>query len=203
MKLYYLTGACPLVTHIVLEWTGQSYEAIKVEREELKQEQFLKLNPLGQVPVLTHNGQVLTQTTAILEYLAELSPASNLLGGTTADKAEVRRWLSFCNADVHPKFGFLFGAAKYSDNPQTQQELAEKATAILVELFKHANNNLEGKQWLTGARSLADPYLYVLMRWAKVKQVPLDGMNNLKRFFDNMDADAGVQIALKQQGLIK
>jgi glutathione S-transferase len=201
MKLYYLPGACPLASHIVLEWIGKPYETQAVARDELKQPAYLALNPLGAVPTLVDGDFVLTQSAAILEYLAELNPQVNLMPDDLRERAEARRWLGFCNADVHRTFALIFGAQAYSDDAQVQQQLIEKTSAKLVQLFGVADKQLEGKEWLTGTRSVADPYLYTLLRWASAKKLPLDGMDNLKSFKARMEADPAVQAALKAQGL--
>ena len=201
MKLYILPGACPLVSQIVMEWMGQDYELEAVAREALKQPPFLNLNPVGSVPVLVDGDFVLTQSVAILEYLNELHPEAGLHGQTPRERAEVRRWLSFCNADLHRTFALVFGAAGYSDNANIQQVLIDKASERLRFLFGVAEKLLQGRDYLTGKRSVADPYLYVIMRWAQAKQVDLGDTPNLQRFFKRMDADEGVQRALKKQGL--
>lgn len=201
MKLYYLTGACPLVTQIVLEWMGLPYEAESVERDALKQPEFLKLNPVGSVPVLVDGDLVLTQSVAILEYLAELHPGAGLHGANAVERAEVRRWLSFANADLHRTFAIIFGVQGYSQDAEIQKVLVDKASERLRFLFSVADKQLEGKDWLTDKRSIADPYLYVVGRWARAKEVDLSGLNNLQRFMTRLDADQGVQAALKKQGL--
>lgn len=201
MKLYYLTGACPLVTQIVLEWMGLPYEAESVERDALKQPEFLKLNPVGSVPVLVDDDLVLTQSVAILEYLAELHPGAGLHGANAVERAEVRRWLSFANADLHRTFAIIFGVQGYSQDAEIQKVLVDKASERLRFLFSIADKQLEGKDWLTDKRSIADPYLYVVGRWARAKEVDLSGLNNLQRFMTRLDADQGVQAALKKQGL--
>lgn len=201
MKLYILPGACPLVSQIVMEWMGQGYELEAVAREALKQPPFLNLNPVGSVPVLVDGDFVLTQSVAILEYLNELHPEAGLHGQTPHERAEVRRWLSFCNADLHRTFALVFGAAGYSDDANIQQVLIDKASERLRFLFGVAEKQLQGRDYLTGKRSVADPYLYVIMRWAQAKQVDLGDTPNLQRFFKRMDADEGVQRALKKQGL--
>jgi glutathione S-transferase len=202
MKLYYLPGACPLASHIALEWIGQPYEAQAVGRDELKQPPFLALNPLGAVPVLVDGDLVLTQSAAILEYLAELNPQSGLLPDTPRGRAEVRRWLGLVNADLHRTFANIFAAGYFAgDNEEFQRKLTETSTAKLKQLFGVADKQLEGKDWIAGARSVADPYLYTVLRWAKAKKVDLGSMKNLQAFYDRMEADSGVQAALKAQGL--
>lgn len=201
MKLYYMTGACPLVTQIVLEWMGLPYEAESVERDALKKPEFLKLNPVGSVPVLVDGDLVLTQSVAILEYLNELHPSAGLHGANAVERAEVRRWLNFANSDLHRTFSMIFGPQAYSDDADVQKLLVQKASERVRFLFGIIDKQLEGKEWLTGKRSIADPYVYVVNRWARAKEVDLSGMNNLDRFFERLDADPGVRAALKKQGL--
>lgn len=201
MKLYYLTGACPLVTQIVLEWMGLSYEAESVERDALKQPDFLKLNPLGSVPVLKDGDLVLTQTVAILEYLNELHPDAGLHGADIVERTEVRRWLNFANSDLHRTFAMMFGVQAYTDDADIQKLLLDKTSERLSFLFGIVDEQLEGKDWIAGKRSIADPYLYVVGLWARIKKIDLQGMDNLKKFMERMDADPGAQAALKKQGL--
>lgn len=201
MKLYYLPGACPLAAHIVLEWTGAPYELQQVSRTEIKEPAYLKMNPLGAVPVLQNDDITLTQNAAILEYLSELHPEADLVGKTREERAETRRWLGFCNSDLHRTFSLVFSAAAYVSDPKAQEDLVRNVMNRLHTLFGILNDQLKGKTWLTGKRSVADPYLYTVMRWAKGKQVDLAGMANLEAFFQHMSADAGVQTALKAEGL--
>ncbi len=201
MKLYYLPGACSLADHIVLEWIGEPYEAIAVPREELKTA-FLAINPAGAVPVLEHDGWRLTQNIAILNYLADLHPALGLAGdGTPASRAEVNRWLAFVNSDLHPAFKPIFGSTAYLEDRHVIDKTREHARETLRTLFGRVDTQLEGRSWLTGARSIADAYLYVVTRWARGKQVDLSGYANLDRHFAAMDADPGVRKAVTAEGL--
>src|SRR3546814_3497844 len=99
MKLYYSPGACSLADHIVLEWIGKPYEAIRVSRDDRKSPEFLRLNPAGAVPVLQDGDWVLTQNMAVLNFLADSFPEARLGGdGTPRGRAEVNRWLAFVNS---------------------------------------------------------------------------------------------------------
>ena len=60
---------------------------------------------------------------------------------------------------------------------------------------------MAGKQWLAGFRSVADPYLYITLRWANAFKVDLSGLDNLAAFQQRMEADRGVQAVLKVEGL--
>ena len=201
MKLYFLPGACPLASHIVLEWIGKPYETQQVSRDEIKQQPYLTMNPLGAVPVLTDGDFTLTQSAAILEYLAELNPQSALIPDNPRDRAEMRRWLGICNADIHRTFGNIFGAQGLVADEKAQAELVASASAKIVTLFDVVDKQLDGKDWVTGSRSIVDPYLYTLMRWAKAKEIDISHLKNLHAFYERMEADPGVQAALKAQGI--
>ncbi len=72
MKLYYTSGACSLADHIALGWIGEPYDTVRVSKEERRSPDYLKINPNGAVPTFEHDGWVLTQNAAILNYLADL-----------------------------------------------------------------------------------------------------------------------------------
>lgn len=201
MKLYYMPGACPLASHIVLEWTGQPYELQAVPRDELKGPEFLALNPVGSVPVLADGALILTQSAAILEYLAEKHPEAKLMPDDIQARAETRRWLGFVNADLHKAFGLVFGKGAYSGDAACQEQLAAGGIAKATQLFAIIDKQLEGRQWVTGTRSVVDPYLYTVTRWGHALKMDLSGFANLQAFFDRMNADPGVKAALAAQGL--
>ena len=202
MKLYTSPGACSTADHIVLEWIGKPYTFEIVSREQRSTPEFKKLNPAGAVPVLDDGGWILTQNAAIMNYLVDLHPESGLGGdGTPKSRAEVNRWLSFVNADVHPTFHPLFGSTAYLDDAAAIEKTKENSRAKLRGYFERANAQLQGRDWITGNRSVADPYWYITLRWAKATGVDLSGLDNLKAFVARMEADAGVQKALKEEGL--
>ncbi|MBW7920634.1 MAG: glutathione S-transferase N-terminal domain-containing protein [Rubellimicrobium sp.] len=202
MKLYYMPGACPLAAHIVLEWTGAPHEAVQVARDDLKKPDYLAINPLGVVPSLEADGEVITENSGILTYLAELHPEAGLEGdGSAMSKAHVYSWLGFVNSDMHPAFKPIFGATRYLDDDAMIEKSHADARSRLRGMFEIVDRQLKGRDWIAGTRSLADPYLFVMIRWAKGTAVDLSGLDEVARFYAHMLADAGVQRALKAEGL--
>ncbi|MEO5621824.1 MAG: glutathione binding-like protein [Dokdonella sp.] len=194
MKLYYMPGTCSLADHIVLEWIGKPYEAKRMSHDELKSPAYLKLNPNGAVPVLEDGDFVLTQNAAILNYLADLNPQSRLGGdGTPKSRAEINRWLAFVNADVHPAFAPLFGATAYLDNPAAVDKTKDAARTKLRDYFEKIDAQLVGRDWLVGERSIADPYLFVTLRWARKFGVDLSGLGNIEGFMQHMEDNVEVR----------
>ena len=202
MKLYTSPGACSLADHIALQWTGAPFEAQVVSREQRRQPDFLALNPDGAVPVLQNGDWVLTQNAAILNYIADKFPEAKLGGdGSPESRAEVNRWLAFVNSDLHPAFKPLFGPAAFIEDPAQFDSVKAAARRRVRGLFESADRQLTGRQWMAGFRSFADPYLYMTLRWAGGLGVDLSGLDALAAFKARMDADAGVQRALKAEGL--
>jgi len=202
MKLYYSPGACSLSDHIVLEWIGQPYEAVRLSREQRQTPEYLAINPAGAVPAFEDDGWVLTQNAAILNYLADRFPEARLGGDDSPrGRAEVNKWLAMANADIHPAFHPLFGAPAYLEDPVLIERSKQAARDKLRVLFERVDRQLSGRDWITGSRSIADPYLFVVTRWALAMKVDLSGLDNLHRFFNHMLADPGVQRALQQEGL--
>ena len=203
MKLYYLPGACSLADHIALEWIGQPFEAHRVEREELRSPAYLRISPNGVVPALQESdGWVLTENAAILNYLADKYPESGLGGdGSARGRAEVNRWLAYINSDLHPAFRPVFRPERFIEEASAQEALRSTALTKLRAYYERLDAQLSGRDWLTGTRSFADPYLFVVLRWAVAKGVNLDGLDNLTRFQQRMLDDAGVKAAMQQEGL--
>jgi len=200
MKLYYSPNTCASADHIVLEWIGKPYKTQRLSREERAMPAFRAINPAGAVPVLEVDGWVLTQNAAILNYLADTFPEAKLGGdGTPKGRAEVNRWLAFVNSDVHPAFKPLFGATAYLADATMIEKTKENARTSLRALFERADAQLADNDWIAGMRSIADPYLFVTLRWAKGQQVDLSGLDHLARFMDRMEADPAVQKVLQEE----
>lgn len=202
MKLYSKPGACSTADHIALQWTGQPFEVELLDKDTLKAPAFLAINPAGSVPAVVDGDFVLTQNAAILGYIADTCPQAGLTGdGSPKQRAEATRWLSFVNSDLHPAFKPLFGPGNFIGDEAQYGAIRATALKRLRGLFERADQQLEGRQWLAGFRSFADPYLYVTLRWAAGAKVDLSGLDNLAAFKQRMEADPGVQATLKAEGL--
>lgn len=207
MKLYTKPGACSTADHIALQWAGKPFEFEVMNPKTLKEPAYLAINPAGAVPAITDvcadGGQfVLTQNAAIMGYIADSAPDAKLAGdGSAQQRAIATKWLAFCNSDLHPSFSPLFGPSAFSEDPADHDAIKAAARKRIRKNFETANAALEGKQWLAGFRSVADPYLYVTLRWADAMRIDLSDLANVVAFKQRMEADTGVQTALKAEGL--
>lgn len=202
MKLYILPGACSLVAHTALIWAKADYQLKIMEHKSLKQPDFLKLNPQGSVPTLVDDNFVLSQNIAVLTYLAKVFPEAKLLGsGDDKAKVKVMQWLGFINADLHKAFMPIFQPKKFIDDEKLEPKLAEQATKNLLELLKYPNEVLGKQDYLTTEFTLADLYLYVILRWFDDLDVDGQQFENLSAYIKRVEANPAVQQALAEEGL--
>lgn len=202
MKLYSMPGACSTGVHIVLQWTGAPFETEIVDRSAIKSPEFLAINPAGAVPALIDGDFVLTQNAAIMGYIADTYPQAGLAGdGSPRQRAEANRWLAFVNSDVHPAFKPIFSPGRYVGDAAQYDAVKTAARTMLRGLMESADKRLADREWLAGFRSYADAYFFITLRWALTTGVDLAGLDNIAAFKARMDADPGVQAALKAEGL--
>lgn len=202
MQLYFLPGACSLAAHIALEWAAAPYDAVGMTRDALRAPDYLALNPGATVPLLRDGGFMLTESVAVLLYLAECFPDVGLIGATPRARAETMRWLAFMNSDLHAAFKSVFALrAVEEDDTHAAQRISPAARRVRGHL-ERLDRQLAGRDWLTGVRSIADPYLFVMFRWAVSADVALDGLRHLTAFARRMYLDPGVRAALfSEEGL--
>ena len=202
MKLYYMPGACSMTPHTALEWIGQPYEAQSVNRREIKSPEYLKLNPQGAVPLLVDGDLVLSQNAAILAYLDARFPQARLFGSDDLKgKARAWRWLAFLNADVHKAFSPLFHLPDYVHNEAVKTAMQSAARDNIRHLLAQADAQLAVQPYLGDDVSVADVYLYVLLRWCRSLQLDLADLPQLAPFYVRLGENAGVRSVITQENL--
>lgn len=201
-KLYYAAGACSLAPHIVLEWIGEPYEAVRAERGS---KEFLALNPAGAVPVLQEDdGWLLTQAGAILDYLASRHPEARLAGGDgILAKAEVHRWSDFFTSDVHAAFWPVFMPQRYTtdESQAARRAVVEAGHKLVAKQFAVLERHLDGREYILDAgRSVIDAYAFPMIRWA-IKVLPggLTPYPNIQALHDRIEDDPAVQKVLARE----
>jgi glutathione S-transferase len=200
MKLYYATGACSLASHIALQESGLPYETEKVDLRDKKTAagaDFNAVNPKGYVPALTlDNGETLTEGPALLAYIGELAPAARLImPAGTMGNYRTREWLAFIGTELHKNFSPLFRSTTPEATRATQLELLHRRLGFV-------NDALAGKSYLSGEQfTVADAYLYTVLRWSVPLKIPLSPWPQLTAFLARVAARPAVQTTLKAEGL--
>ncbi|SMO84151.1 glutathione S-transferase family protein [Paracoccus laeviglucosivorans] len=198
-KLLYHTGACSLAPHIVLEWIGAPYETQSVE---FGSKELLAVNPSGMVPALIEDdGWVLTQAGAILHYLAHQHPEADLAGGTgPRAAAELDRWSGFFTGDLHPSFYPIFMPQRYTTDSAGRDATQEAGRKLVRKRLSLLDEQLNGREWVLGKRSVIDAYAFPMLRWAaKLLPEGLSEWKNVQALHDRMAADPAVQRVLARE----
>jgi glutathione S-transferase len=202
MKLYFAPGACSLSPHIALAEAGLTADYVKVNLKDKKTEagdDYLTVNPKGQVPVLgLDSGGVLTEGPAIVQYIADKAPNSKLAPANgTDERYQLQEWLNMLTSELHKSFSPLF-------NPVMPDEAKAIFRDKLVKTFSHIDGKLAGNDYLMGSQfTVADGYLFTMLRWAIGLKFELDKHPNLKAYFDRVGARPKVKEAMLAEGLIK
>ena len=202
MKLYYFPGSCALAPHIVLEWLGVYYEAVRIEKGD---PEYLKINPLGVVPAIDYNGKLYTQADAILHWLAASNPDAQLAGdGTPESEYEINNWMAFLTGDLHPAFFPFFNPQRYTVDPEGIDNVKAAGQALVAKFYEHLEAHLEGRNFIVGnRRSIVDAYAIPMLRWGRLLEKPLEEYPNLNAYLQRWEQDEGVRRALREQGLIR
>jgi glutathione S-transferase len=202
MKLYYSPGACSLASHIALQEAGLPFEAVKVDGRAKKAangEDYWQVTAKGYVPALRlDDGQVLTEGTAILPYIADRNPDSGLAPAAgTLERYRMHEWLGYINSEVHKGFGPFF-------TPGVSDEAKAAAKAALGKRFAFVQQALEGREFLVGDRfTVADAYLFTVLGWTRIVGIDLAEWPVLKAWHGKIAHRPAVQAAMRAEGLIK
>ncbi len=204
MKLYYSPGACSLSPHIALHEAGLPHELVKVDLKAKKLENgddYLKVNPKGQVPALgLDNGELLTEGPVIVQAIADKATAKNLAPAVgSPERYRLQEWLNFITTELHKNFSPLF-------QPAIPDEVKAFFKDRIKGKFKYADadSKLAGQDYLMGKQfTVADGYLFVMLKWAERTGMDLSEFKNLMAFNDRVAARPNVQAAMKMEGLLK
>lgn len=166
MKFYYVPGACPVATHIVLEECGADYEPIAVDvfRGDTATPEFLAMSPRGFVPVLVTDEGALTENVAIIGYLAQTFPEAKLLPAQTPfGLAKVTAFNAFMATTVHITLRHYSRPRMFADGEIAHQALRAKVPEMLNYYFGIVEDMLkDGRPYVHGDQFTAsDPYLFI------------------------------------------
>jgi glutathione S-transferase len=201
MKLYYSPGACSLSPHIALLEAGLPHDLVKVDLRAKKLENgddFLKVNPKGQVPVLQlDSGELVTEGPVIVQMIADKAGKGLAPARDSAERYKLLEWLNFITAELHKNFGPIFSPA-----------LADDAKAFFKDRvmgkFKYIDSQLGGRDYLMGKEfTVADGYLFTMLSWADRMKFDLSAMPDLLAYKARVAARPKVQEALTKEGLLK
>jgi glutathione S-transferase len=184
-----------MAPHAALAEIGIEYQLVRIERDEAQSDPgYLALNPLGVVPTLVDGDVIVTESAAILLYLADRYPESRL---APEDRTQFYRWLIFLTNTLQITMLRMFYPERYGGG-----DVGPFATAEADRHFDLIERELEGRDWLAGEhRTAADLFLFMLTRWGRRLDSPAWDRPNIRAHFLRTLELPGVRRMIDEQGL--
>jgi glutathione S-transferase len=162
-------GACSLASHIALEEAGADYEVTRLDfaKSEQKSAEYLAVNPKARVPALVTGNGIITETPAILLYIAQTHPLAKLapLDDPFA-LAQIQALNSYLCSTVHPAHAHKMRGYRWSDDPAIVEAMKIKVPQNMTDYFGLIETDYFKGPWVMGEDfSIADVYLYTIATW--------------------------------------
>lgn len=207
MKLYFSPGACSLNPHIVLNEVGAPYEMERVDlkaKKTQKGEDFLKINPKGQVPTFqTEDGKILTEGAVIVQYIADKYPEKNMMPKWgTWERYKANEWLNYVATEIHKNMGTMFAVDRMITNKEGNEEFKNSMRDGLGKKFDYLSSHLSNNTFLMGSQfCAADAYLYTVLSWHAYLKLDMTKWPKLMGYMEQIQTRPAVRATLKAEGL--
>jgi glutathione S-transferase len=206
LTLYYSSGACSLASHIALEEAGADYEAKRLDFRKNAQQspEYLKINPKGRVPALTTPQGILTESPAILAYIAQTHPKAKLapLDDPFAF-AQLQSFNSYLCSTVHVAHAHRVRGRRWANEESSLADMARKVPQTVGTCFAMIEQSMLKGPWVMGENyTVADPYLFTLATWLKGDSIDIQTFPRLYDHHKRMAERPNVRKVLADEGLV-
>ncbi len=203
MLTFYHSGgmSCAVATHIALEEAGADYKDVKVDfsASEQRSPAFLKINPKGRVPVLVTDRGILTETVALLLYVAQTHPAAKLAPTDPFELAKLQAFNAYLASTVHVAHAHKLRGARWSDDAAAIESMKKKVAANMTDCATIIENEYLAGPWVMGEQyTVADPYLHIITTWMKGDGVDLAKFPKLTAHHAAMEQRPAVKKAMSK-----
>jgi glutathione S-transferase len=177
LKLYYAPGTCALASHIALEEAGADYEAERLDFKLNQQNspEYLAINPKGRVPSLITDRGTLTETPAILAFIAQCFPQAKLapLDDPYAF-AQVQAFNSYLCSTVHVAHAHRVRGYRWATEESSLADMKQMVPKTMGACYALIERDMLKGPWVMGEQyTICDPYLYTITTWLEGDGVDL------------------------------
>lgn len=171
LTLYYTAHTCSLATHIVLEEVGADYSTVRIDfaQEQQKSAEFLKVNPKARVPALVTDRGILTETPAMLVYVAQSFPLSRLaLMDDPFAFAQVQAFNAYLCSHLHVAHAHRMRGHRWvdADDKASIAAMQRKVPESVGDAFELVEREMLKGPWVMGEHyTICDAYLFTLAQW--------------------------------------
>jgi len=200
LTFYWARNTCARATHIALEDAGAIYEARRVDfaKGEQRSLEYLKINPKGRVPALVTPRGILTETPALLVYIAQTHPAARLADLSDPFAfAQLQAFASYLCSTVHVMHAHDPRGARWADEPSSLADMKQKSHGNMRDCFQLIERDLFKGPWALGdAYSVIDPYLFTISNWLAAHGVDVAEFPGVGAHFRRMNERESVRRVL-------
>ena len=176
LTLYYSRASCAYAPHILLHDAGAEFDTVEIDFASGEQTSaaFLEINPKGRVPALVTPDGILTENPAILLYIAQTHPASQLAPTEPFALAKAQAFNMFLASTVHVAHAHKHRGARWADDPAAHAAMTAKVTENMATYAGMIEEHYFTGPYVLGERySMCDPYLALITRWLGADGVAL------------------------------
>ncbi len=197
MKLYFAPLACSLASRIALYEAGASAQYARVDTKTKRTEDgadFLSINPMGQVPALqTDDGTVLTENTAVLQFIADYFPDANLAPLSGLQRSKLQQWLGFIGTELHKA---VFIPLLDATAPAEAKDYAREKIPLR---FRILQNHLTDSEFLLDRFTIADAYLTTVLNWSTYVGIDLAQWPAVSDYYQKMKKRPSIALAINEE----
>lgn len=200
MIFYYAPKTVSIAAHITLEEAGADYESRKLDFSvtEQRSDDYLKVNPKGRVPALVTDRGSITETPAILAFIAQTYPAAKLAPLDDAfGFAKLQEFNMYLCATVHVAHAHKVRGTRWVDDPSAIEAMKKKVPHTMAECFALIENDMFTGPWVLGENfSVCDVYLYTISQWLEGDGVDIRNFPKVAEHTARMKTRPAVQKVL-------
>ena len=203
--LYYSPIACSLVPYITLTEAGATFEVrnINLRKGEQSSPDYLRLNPKHKVPVLTVDGQTLTENVAIQIWIARNYPQAKLLPTDPWQELKAISIMSWCASGIHPFLARINSPPRVCDVSGADESVRKLAASQLYENYQIADDLLAGRQYFFDHFTAADAHFFWCFRRGTQFELNLSKYKNCQAHFERLQKRSSVQQCLAHEKAVQ
>jgi glutathione S-transferase len=203
LKLYYAPATCALASHIALQEAGAAYatELIDFKKNQQNSPEYLKINPKGRVPSLITDRGILTETPAMLAFIAQSFPKAKLAPLDNAFAfAQVQSFNSYLCSTVHVAHAHKMRGPRWATEETSFADMKRMVPKTVAACFALIERDMLKGPWVMGeAYTICDPYLFTLAGWLEGDSVDLSALPKVAAHRKRMAERPAVREVLGQE----
>jgi glutathione S-transferase len=203
IKLYYAPHTCSLASHIALEEAGAAYTTVRLNfaSNGQRQPEYLAINPKGRVPGLVTDSGILTETPAILAFIAQSFPEAGLAPFDDPFAfAQVQAFNSYLCSTVHVAHAHRMRGNRWADDLAAIAEMKRKVPQSVGAAYDLIEQDMLKGPWVMGETySICDPYLFTMSEWLEGDGVDLSQLPKVIAHRNRMSERPAVRKAIAEE----